>query len=253
MADPVTRLPGTRPALRALGAGFTHAGRQRASNEDAILTDPAGALWAVADGLGGLGHGDVAADIVIDCLARLPHGPGDPGTWRLAPALHDANAAVRRRARDDRLGEMAATVVAALIDGDRAELAWAGDSRCYIARADGIERLTRDHSVVQELVDQGRLGKAEAASHPQAHVVTRAVGAADVLEPAAREIALRAGDVLLLCSDGLTRCVADGALKAMLAQPEPPEALARGLMIAALDRGAPDNVSVIVIRIEAAG
>ncbi|MBP7003300.1 protein phosphatase 2C domain-containing protein [Amaricoccus sp.] len=250
MAAPVTRIPAAQPALRAVGAGFTHAGRRRGMNEDAILTDPAGALWAVADGLGGLGHGDVAADIVIDALARLPHG-SDPAD--LAAALREANAAIRRRARDEGLGEMAATIVAAQIDGARATLAWAGDSRGYLARAGGVERVTRDHSVVQELIDRGGLAEAEAETHPQAHVVTRAVGAEDRLEPEMRAVDLRRGDVILLCSDGLTRCVPDRELAATLARPEPPETLARALMIAALDRGAPDNVSVIVVRIEAAG
>lgn len=250
MAAPVTRVPAAEPALRAVGAGFTHAGRRRSTNEDAILTDPAGTLWAVADGLGGLGHGDVAADIVIDCLARLPHG-GDPA--RLAEALSEANDAIRRRARADGIGAMASTIVAAQIDGDGATLAWAGDSRCYLARGGGVERLTRDHSVVQELVDGGALAEAEAEAHPQAHVVTRAVGAHDRLEPGGRRVALRPGDVVLLCSDGLTRCVPDRELGPALARPDPPDALARALMIAALDRGAPDNVSVIVVRIEAAG
>ncbi|MBP7241720.1 SpoIIE family protein phosphatase [Amaricoccus sp.] len=250
MADPVTRIPTARAALRAVGAGFTHAGRRRSTNEDAILTDPAGALWAVADGLGGLGHGDVAADIVIDALAGLPHGT-DPS--ELEAALRSANAAIRRRARDDGLGEMAATVVVAQIDGERAILAWAGDSRGYLVRGGHAERVTRDHSVVQELIDRGALSEADAETHPQAHVVTRAVGAGDRLDPDLREIALCAGDVLLLCSDGLTRCVADSELAATLARREPPESLARTLMIAALDRGAPDNVSVIVVRIEAAG
>lgn len=249
MAAPVTRIPAARPTLRGVGAGFTHVGRRRSVNEDAILTDPAGALWAVADGLGGLGHGDVAADVVIDALARLPHGADPAG---LAVALGDANAAVRRRARDGDLGEMASTVVAAQIDGGRAIFAWAGDSRGYLVREGLIERATRDHSVVQELIERGELSEADAGTHPQAHVVTRAVGAHARLDPEIREVALRPGDVLLLCSDGLTRCVSDRELAAALARPEPPEALARTLMIAALDRGAPDNVSVIVVRIEAA-
>lgn len=249
MTAPVTRVP--RPpgrGLRATGAGLTHAGRVRRTNEDAILTDPGGALWAVADGLGGLGHGDVAADIVIDHLARLPH-PAAPAD--LDAALDAANAAIRRRAARDGLGQIASTAVAALVAGDRAHLAWAGDSRAYRARDGGIERLTTDHSVVQELVDLYGLGEAEAARHPQAHVVTRAIGGAERVEVASREAPLAPGDRLLLCSDGLTRCLSDAEIAGRLAAPDPPDALCRALVAAALDRGAPDNVSVIVVRLEA--
>ena len=242
----------TRPPphvrLVATGAGLSHRGCVREVNEDAILTDPSGALWVVADGLGGHGHGDLAADILVDAFARLPHGAA--GRSSLQDAIAGAHAEIRRRARAEALGAIGATVVALAIDGGRATVAWAGDSRLYLWRTGVLEQLTRDHSLVQDLIDRGALDAAEAADHPQTNVVTRAVGAADRVEPAFREIALREGDRLLLCSDGLTRCVPDPGIAALLADAATPEAACRDLVEAALACGAPDNVSAIVVRID---
>jgi protein phosphatase len=220
-------------------------------NEDAILTDPGGALWAVADGMGGHGHGDLAADLVIDALARLPHGVGGRGL--LQDGLADAHAEVRRRARADGLGSIGATVVALLVAGERATVAWAGDSRAYLLRGGEMAPLTRDHSLVQELVDRGALDPEAAAGHPQAHVVTRAVGAGDRAEPAFVELGLQAGDVLLLCSDGLTRCLPDADIAGVLGAAPDPEAACQALVEATLAAGAPDNVSAVVVRVDGVG
>lgn len=247
MPGPETRPP---PPLRlvATGAGMSHRGCVREVNEDAFLTDPTGALWVVADGLGGHGHGDLASDIVVDAFARLPHGAA--GRSPLQDAIAAAHGEIHRRARAEGLDAIGATVVALSIDGDRATVAWAGDSRLYLWRADFLEQLTRDHSLVQDLVDRGALDPAEAADHPDTNVVTRAVGASDRVEPAFREIGLRDGDRLLLCSDGLTRCVPDTGIAELLAGAATPEAVCRGLVEAALARGAPDNVSAVVVRID---
>jgi PPM family protein phosphatase len=246
-------VPAPRPAGRlvATGAGASHRGLWREANEDAILTDPTGALWAVADGMGGHGHGDVAADLVIDAFARLPHGKG--GRPLLADAFAAAHDDVRRRARADGLGAIGATAVALLIEGDCAVLAWAGDSRGYRLRSGTLERLTRDHSLVQEMVDRGELDALEAERHPQANVVTRAVGALDHLEPAFRDIRLAAGDVLLLCSDGLNRCVPEATIAGVLRDLAEPAQAAQALIDAALEHGAPDNVSAVVVRVEGTG
>jgi protein phosphatase len=228
-----------------VGAGLTHAGLQREANEDAILTDPSGALWAVADGMGGYGHGDVAADMVIDHLSRLPHdGTGAAG---VAAALAEANRAIRTHARATGIAAMGATAVALLISGPVASVVWAGDSRAYLLREGRLRRLTRDHSVVQDLIDRGRLSPEEAEDHPQGHIVTRAVGATDELEAEIRELALARGDVILLASDGLTRCVPEPEIAALLGASREPETACRRLVEAALEHGAPDNVSVIVV------
>ena len=129
----------------------------------------------MADGIGGYGHGEVAAEIAIDHLTRVPHYGATPG--HVIAALGDANAAIRRWAASAGVTRMGATVVAALIGPEGATIAWVGDSRAYRYRAGRLEQLTRDHSVVQELLEGGRITLAEAELHPQAHVITRALGA----------------------------------------------------------------------------
>lgn len=251
MTGPTTRLPyRSDRSAGPNGSGLSHAGRVRSVNEDAILTDPAGTLWAVADGMGGYGHGDVAADIVIDHLAQIPHDAS--GGPPLVAALESANAAVRSWAATARSGPMGATVVAALIDGAAATVAWVGDSRAYRMRTGALSRLTRDHSVVQELVEAGSLAAGDAERHPQAHVVTRAVGAEERIAVDTAAVDLAAGDLLLLCSDGLTKCVPDADVAALLGSSRTPEEACRKLVEAALERGGPDNVSVIVVRVAGA-
>ncbi len=248
MTGPVTRVPPPQAASRAEGAGLTHAGRVRDANEDAILTDPSGALWAIADGMGGYGHGAVAADIVIDHLSRLPHG-APPAL--LAAALEAANAETRRRA--EALGRMGATVVAALVEEGSATIAWVGDSRAYRLAGGRLEPLSHDHSVVQELIDRGALDPAEAETDPRAHIVTRAIGADARLEVALAATPLSPGDRLLLCSDGLSKVVPEAEIAAILATATPPAETCAALIEAALRRGAPDNVSVIVVETAGAG
>ena len=235
--------PGAGP--RILGAGLSHRGLVREVNEDALLTDPTGALWVVADGMGGHGHGDLAAELVVEALARLPHGAQGPRP--LLDALAEADADVRARAEAEGLGAIGATVVALLIAGTRATLAWAGDSRAYLLRAGALSALTRDHSVVRELIDQGALTPEEAACHPQAHVVTRAIGGGGEARPELAECAIQPGDRLLLCSDGLTRCLSEAEIATLLGETPDPERACARLVEAVLARGAPDNVTVIVL------
>lgn len=232
-------------SLEISGAGLSHRGLVREVNEDALLTDPTGVLWAVADGMGGHGHGDLAADLVIDALARMPHG--DAGRADLLAALGEAHADVRERAQADGLGEIGATVVALMLHGPLGLLAWAGDSRGYLLRGRGLTPLTRDHSVVQELIDRGSLSATEAARHPHSNIVTRAIGAGPAVTPDFAEVVVEPGDQLLLCSDGLTRCLADAEMATLLAGAPDPESACVALVEATLRRGAPDNVSVVVI------
>ena len=242
MTQPTTVVPGPKlPTI--VGAGLTHAGIVRGGNEDSILTDPSGTLWAVADGMGGYGHGDLASDIVIEALATIPDG-GNPAE-ALVSRLQVANAEIVERAR--RLGPMGSTAVALMIHGLTGHVAWAGDSRAYLLRRGSLRMLTSDHSVVQDMVDRGELSPQAAVGHPDAHVVTRAVGAGPELDVDLATVPLSPGDRLMLCSDGLSNCLDDGRIADRLSAAATAEEACRTLLSDALRAGAPDNVSVIVV------
>ncbi len=249
--SPITRVPALDFRLPvAEGAGLTNRGKVREKNEDSILTDPSGMLWAVADGMGGYGHGDVASDIVIDCLAAIADD-ADPDV-SLVAQIKAANGLVIARQNEPGMGRMGSTVVAMIISGVVAHVAWAGDSRAYLLRRGRLRMLTRDHSVVQDLVDRGELSPEEAEGHPESHIITRAVGGADDLEVDLVKVPLAIGDRILLCSDGLTRCVYEQTVESLLAGAATPEEACQTLLREALDNGAPDNVSAIAVDIREA-
>ena len=246
MSGAITVVPPARPVLpMPVGAGLTHRGAVRDRNEDSILTDPTGRLWAVADGMGGYGHGDVASDIVIDCLETIDDR--EPPLAALSARLAEANAVVLARAAEPGMGRMGATAVAVIVAQAQAHVVWVGDSRCYLFRRGRLRMLTHDHTVVQELVAAGTLAPEDAEHHPESHIVTRAVGGEDVIEPDSVSVPLIAGDRLLLCSDGLPRVLYDGIIEAHLAAGLSPQATCEALVREALAAGAPDNVSVIVV------
>jgi len=246
MTAPTSRIPPPRLAPPVFhGAGLTHAGRVRPRNEDSILTDPTGVLWAVADGMGGHGNGDVASDIVIDCLSRLPDDVLAAPALRVQ--LEEANRVVLARAEAEGRQGMGATVVAMMIQNSVANIAWAGDCRAYLMRRGALRLLTRDHTVVQNLVDQGLLSPADRKGHPEGNVVTRAVGGEPELEVEALGVPLVAGDRVMLCSDGLTACLSDQEIADHLRREGSPEAMCAALVHAALEAGAPDNVSVVTL------
>lgn len=248
MTVPTTRQPPILPAGAPLvfrGSGLTHTGMVRPKNEDAILTDPDGALWVVADGMGGYGHGDMAADIVVDCISRLSDDALAAPSLRML--IEEANRVILAQSGTGAIQRMGATVVAAMIQNGLATIAWVGDCRAYLWRAGQLRQLTSDHSVVQGLVNSGLLHPDQRESHPQRHVVTRAVGAEPEIEVDTMSMKLALRDRLMLCSDGLTSCVSDGQIAAIMARPADPKSLCRALVLQALENGAPDNVSVVSI------
>lgn len=246
MTAPTSRIPPVRVTPPVFyGAGLTHRGRVRDRNEDSILTDPSGVLWAVADGMGGYGNGDVAADVVIDCLSRLPDDV--LAAPALRAQLEEANRTIRRRAVEEGRFGMGATVVAMMIQNALANVVWAGDCRAYLMRRGSLRLLTHDHTVVQDLVDQGLLSPEERRDHPEGNVVTRAVGGDDALEVETLGVPLVAGDRIMMCSDGLTACLGDHEIAAHMEAADTPEAMCASLVKATLEAGAPDNVSVIAI------
>lgn len=227
----------------------THVGHRRKLNEDAVLDCTQSGIWAVADGMGGHDAGEVASAMVVEALARIPASTGfDDLAEAAVTALHAVNRALRDLAASQAKDRTIGTTVVGLVAGDdRYRCFWAGDSRAYRVRDDRIEQLTRDHSLVQDLVDAGLLKAEDAEGHPNANVVTRAVGATDVLRVDAVGGELRGSDTFLLASDGLTRLVNEAELLAGLGGSDLASA-ADHFIDLALARGAPDNVSFVIVR-----
>jgi serine/threonine-protein phosphatase Stp1 len=236
----------TERHLRIHDASLSHEGKVRRVNEDAILANPRDGLWAVADGMGGHANGQWAAQTIVAALGQsAAEGDFEARAQAVSNALHAANAQIWEQGQS--VGaSMGSTVAALLLQGARFVVFWAGDSRCYLLRGGAIYRLTTDHSQVQELVNAGQLTPEEAESHPMAHVLSRAVGVQPKVEVEAVTDEAMAGDVFLLCSDGLTRLAPDTELAAVLSGASPAAAVER-LVALGLERGAPDNVSVVVV------
>jgi PPM family protein phosphatase len=218
--------------------------------EDPQTRGERGRLFVVADGMGGHAGGDVAAELTIQSLpAAYFNGEwsGPPATLR--SAFLTANAAIEQHAyaEPERRGMGAAAVALAVVDG-RAVLGHLGDCRAYRVRESRVERLTADHSWVQERLDAGWLTAEEAQSHAYRHILTRALGAEADANPTLKELDFIPGDVLVLCSDGLWGVVEDEELAEVIAREEPAKDAARSLVDLALQRGGPDNIAVAVIR-----
>jgi serine/threonine protein phosphatase PrpC len=230
-------------------ASRTHPGLKRKVNEDSILVRTDRGFWAVADGMGGHEAGDVASAKVVEALSLVPpHSAMESFVEDSISALQTANTDLIRLARStQRPRTIGTTIVGLVVTQDRFGCFWAGDSRAYRIRDGEIAQLTRDHSLVQGLVDAGMLDPAEAEDHPNANVVTRAVGASETLEVDTSTGDARAGDIFLLASDGLTRVVTEDEIYSELSAPI--EAAADNLLQTVLSRGAPDNVSLILVRL----
>ena len=228
----------------------THVGLKRKINEDSILVETGRGLWAVADGMGGHDAGEVASAAVVDALCRLPDGRDlDELAAEAVGALQRVNGELIRLARSNASERsIGTTVVGLAIADERFRCFWAGDSRAYRVRDGEMARLSRDHSLVQDLVDAGMIRPEEAEGHENSNVITRAVGVRDSLEVDCVSGDTLPGDLFLLASDGLTRVVNDTEILAGLSR-EPLDEGADKLLQTVLDRGAPDNVSMVIVRL----
>jgi serine/threonine protein phosphatase Stp1 len=229
----------------------SHVGHVRELNEDSFLERPDLGLWAIADGMGGHEFGEHASRLITARLGELPPPADAPALARMVQtALGRCHDELRRFAGPDRV--CGSTVVALLaFDGHFAGL-WVGDSRLYRLRAGRLEQLSRDHSLVRELVDRGELSRDAARSHPLRNRMTRAVGFGERLEVDVVQDQLAAGDLFLLCSDGLTAELADAEIEAILGTADL-QAAADALLARALAKEARDNLTLILVRCEAAG
>lgn len=226
---------------KVVSVALTHVGHVRAVNEDRILNLPEAKLWAVADGMGGHDSGDVAAQMAVDVLQNAVSDGTTPGGDEIVAALQSANRLIydRYAYAERRSGT---TIVAALLHEGLLEIFWAGDSRAYRLRAGKWTLLTRDHSVVQQMVDAGALPQAAAANHPKSNVITRALGVDDKVDIDRTATEFLPGDMVLLCSDGVSRTLSN----------EKPSAqslslVAQSLLDRALARDGSDNASLVLI------
>ncbi len=234
-------------------AGRSHVGMVRTINEDACLAMPELGLWVVADGMGGHEAGDVASRMIIETLQQTP----PPPSWldflnSVREALHDVNRQLRRESVHHYQNRtIGSTVVVLLAYEHQCACLWVGDSRIYRLREGHLEQLTRDHSHVQELVDQGLITPEEAHRHPLANVITRAVGSADQLEIDEVMHSLQDGDLFLLCSDGLNKTVTDEEIVRLLAHSNHnSQEAVKAFIHLALMRDASDNVTTVVVNID---
>ncbi len=228
----------------------THVGLRRKINEDSILVDSGRGLWAVADGMGGHEAGEIASAMVTDALRCLPAVPDiDELTTKAVEALRQVNGDLIDLARSaGRERTIGTTVVGLAIANGFFRCFWMGDSRAYRMRGGQITRVTRDHSLVQDLIDAGMLKPEEAEAHESANLITRAVGAAENADVEIVGGEANPGDQFLLASDGLTRIVPDDELAAELNR-GPPEQVADNLVETVLARGAPDNISLVIVKL----
>ena len=229
-------------------AARTHVGTVRRRNEDAVLERAEIGLWAVADGAGGHERGDYASSRVIAALRDVDAAlSGRSLVEEVKESLAKVNREVRAKAATIGPNALIGSTVAVLLIWDNQYCClWAGDSRLYRVRAGQLRQLTRDQSHVQDLVDRGEILPEAAAAHPMANIVTNLIGAFDRLVLEERRDRLERGDILLLCSDGLSSALKDTEIGDILTRC-PVGAAADRLIERALDQGARDNVSAVVV------
>ena len=227
-------------------------GRRRRANEDAFYARAP--LFAVADGVGGAQAGEVASGIAVEVLQQgLPENGGSVEE-RLRARVEEANARITELSRaDDEHAGMATTLTVAYVGEHELSVAHVGDSRLYRLRDGSFERLTDDHSMVEELVRQGKITPEEADEHPQRSIITRALGREAGVQPDSHTWPARDGDLYLLCSDGLTSMVSEADVAAMVRETPSLERAGRALVDAANAAGGRDNITVVLFRLEEVG
>jgi serine/threonine protein phosphatase PrpC len=230
-------------------SAISHVGMVRKLNEDAFAERTDIGVWAVADGMGGHAAGEVASKAVTDAILALqPASTFDEMHAAVRQCLKDTNRQLLDQAdsyQDQRVP--GSTVVVLIIFGGQGAVVWVGDSRIYRYSDHQLLQLTRDHSHVQTLVDQGLIKAEDAESHAMANVITRAIGIVEPVEIDSRVMKVQAGDQFLLCSDGLSRMVSDTEIESLMNNKNKEE-ITQSLLHTALVRGASDNVTIICVQ-----
>lgn len=232
----------------------TDIGRKRKTNQDYVYTSeqPVGSLpnlFLVADGMGGHNAGDYASRVAVESiLEKIADSPETDPLRNFDDAIQFANSRIRKLASESaELEGMGTTVVAAACEGNRLYVANVGDSRLYVINRFGIRQITRDHSWVEEMVRLGEIEKEEARNHPDKNIITRAVGADDMVKTDFFAVQLEEGDEVLMCTDGLTNMLEDEEIRMILDGARDIVEKAQQLVRAANDNGGRDNISVILI------
>jgi serine/threonine protein phosphatase PrpC len=250
----------TQVMMTAKAAARTSVGRVRNSNEDAFGYRPEHGIYVVCDGMGGAAGGEVASRMAVDTVLERLSAAGDsrPGREKLHEAIAEANRVVLERAeREAGLYGMGTTLVAVLLSGnvesnrkpERALIAHAGDSRCYLWRGGELKRMTQDHSLVDEQIRLGTMTAEEAERSPFRSVITRAIGTQKSVTEDELEMDVETGDLFLLCTDGLTREVSEEEIARVLGAGDDLERAARALTDAANEAGGRDNVTCLLVGI----
>lgn len=244
MSDTTVRRP-----MKWNTSADTNVGMVRTVNEDSIVENPEAGLWAVADGMGGYEAGDVASNMIVTSLAEVEKEVHlDTFIDKIEDKIIDANRRILEYSEIMHDGRMlGSTVVTLLIKGQVGICMWAGDSRLYMLRNNQLQQLTRDHSHVQELLDQGVISEEDALNHPDGNVITRAVGTSEELYIDINAFNVQIGDTFLLCSDGLYNAVDEQEIEFHMKSLDTDNAV-KQLIVKALENGAPDNVSIIVVK-----
>lgn len=246
---------GDSPSEIAVGSA-TDVGRVRAQNEDAFYADPEHGIFIVADGMGGHQAGEIASKVVVSVLPKMIEGRmgmlGNPRSRAIRYWLRQDILQLSQRLHSEATQKTAvrgtgATVVMALLRGDRAHIAHMGDSRAYLFRDNRLTQLTEDHSVVGLLQRSGEITAEEAKTHPARSHITRYVGMSDPVYPDVRTVPLKPGDRLLLCTDGLTGMLSDEEIAEALRRQSDPQKACDYLVQAANSAGGKDNATVVVV------
>jgi serine/threonine protein phosphatase PrpC len=228
-------------------AGVTNTGRRRRHNEDAFVVQPP--LFAVADGMGGPRAGEVASRLAA--AAVKADEAGGAGAERVVALIHEANRRVFQRSSEDAdVSGMGTTMIVALAEDDGVTFGHVGDSRAYLARDGSLEQLTEDHSLVAELVRTGKLSPEEAEHHPQRSVITRALGTDPDVDVDTFTVTPQAGDIFLICSDGLTTMIDDETIGRVLQERQGDlDDAAKELIRLANKAGGEDNITVVAFEL----
>lgn len=224
----------------------TDVGQVRQGNEDSMLVESP--LFVIADGMGGHIAGDVASATAVEVIGQMyrQHPPADPST--LETYIEEANRAIHEKARSEpQLSGMGTTCTLVHLDGDVAHFAHVGDSRAYLFRSSELSQITQDHTLVERMVQEGRLRREEAQQHPQRNIITRSLGVEPQVEVDSIDIGIDDGDRLMLCSDGLTSMVEDEKIAEILRSSAEAQEAADRLVDAANAAGGEDNITVVVV------